>query len=97
MGMTDFPVATAQLEGLTWRQQAILDAIRDYWREHGYGPSYRELMVAGSYRTTSAIHYNLRALENKGLVIIPPHDTARGVRLVVQKGETCPCCGRVAL
>ena len=60
------------------RQRAVYAFIRQWWREHHYGPSVREVMAGCGLRTTSAADYHIRALERRGLVRAE-RDTARSV------------------
>jgi len=54
------------MEGLTPRQQQVLDFISHHINEHGYPPTLREISSQiGTSGTVSAIHH-LEALEKKG-------------------------------
>jgi len=54
------------MEGLTPRQQQVLDFISHHINEHGYPPTLREISrQIGTSGTVSAIHH-LEALEKKG-------------------------------
>ena len=52
----------------TPRQQAILDVIRDFTREHGYPPSVREIGERVGLSSSSTVQCHLRTLEKKGLI-----------------------------
>jgi repressor LexA len=53
---------------MTPRQQAILDVIRDFSREHGYPPSVREIGERVGLSSSSTVQCHLRTLEKKGLI-----------------------------
>ena len=53
-------------EVLTWRQQKILQAIRDYVQRHGSSPSVREIGKAVGLSSTSSVASQLDTLEHKG-------------------------------
>src|SRR5262249_7639342 len=64
------PVASAGSVGdkdrrhaLTKRRQAILDFHAEYVESHGYPPTYREIGDAVGLKTTSAVTYQLKILE----------------------------------
>lgn len=52
----------------TARQQAILDVIKDFTREHGYPPSVREIGERVGLSSSSTVQCHLRTLEKKGLI-----------------------------
>ncbi|MDQ6781107.1 MAG: transcriptional repressor LexA, partial [Candidatus Eremiobacteraeota bacterium] len=52
----------------TARQQAILDVIRSFTREHGYPPSVREIGERVGLSSSSTVQCHLRTLEKKGLI-----------------------------
>ena len=52
----------------TPRQQAILDVIKDFTREHGYPPSVREIGERVGLSSSSTVQCHLRTLEKKGLI-----------------------------
>lgn len=76
---------------LTPRQQALLDAIWTYWREHGYAPSIRDLQDMTRTSSTSVVFYTLRRLQHFGLIRMPYDGTERAI---VPVGPCCPMCGR---
>jgi len=82
----------------TPRQQAILDVIRDFTREHGYPPSVREIGERVGLSSSSTVQCHLRTLEKKGLIrrdptkpraLVSGSDATRDV-------ITVPILGRVA-
>lgn len=60
-------------EGLTERQRQILDFIRNSVMLRGYPPSIREICDAVGLSSTSSVAYQLKVLEQKGLVRRDPH------------------------
>ena len=62
------------------RQLNVLRAIRDYWTDHGFAPSLRDLQLACDIPSTSSVAYSLTGLRNKGL-IVREGITARSTRL----------------
>lgn len=68
-------------KGLSERQQQILAFIRDFEREKGYPPSIREIVKGCNISSTSVADYNLRALEEAGM-IRRDRDVSRGIELL---------------
>jgi repressor LexA len=54
------------MQGLTERQQQVLDYIRDSITERGYPPTLREIGAHMGIRSTNGVNDHLRALERKG-------------------------------
>ena len=54
--------------GLTRRQQAILDVIRDSVQRRGYPPSIREICESAGLASTSSVAHQLAMLERKGFL-----------------------------
>ena len=77
----------------SWRQAAILAAVRASYRADARPPTIKELQIATGISTTSVVWYNLHRLQEQGLIRIDD-GVSRGIRLVLQEGETCPLCGR---
>ena len=74
-------------DGLTARQRAILDAIRDSVERRGYPPSIREICDAAGLASTSSVAHQLRALERKGYLRRDPNrPRAVDVRLADSSG-----------
>lgn len=91
--------AVAQVDRKTTpRQQAILDVIRDFSREHGYPPSVREIGERVGLSSSSTVQCHLRTLEKKGLIRRDPTKP----RALVSGSESTrniialPIVGRVA-
>jgi repressor LexA len=55
-------------QGITKRQQAVLDCIEDFIAEKGYGPTVREVCERLGLSSPSTVHVHLKALEDKGLI-----------------------------
>ncbi len=65
---------------LSERQVAILQFVNNYISENGYPPTVREIGQAVGISSTSVVNYNLRRLEEKGLISRSPA-ISRGIRL----------------
>ena len=50
----------------------LLELIRAYIADHGYGPSVRELGQAAGLRSTATVQYHLRALAEEGRIVLEP-------------------------
>jgi|GEM_PF-1043831 len=53
------------MQGLTERQQQVLNAIASYIKEKGYSPTIRELAQELGFKSTSTLHAHLQRLEKK--------------------------------
>lgn len=53
-------------ERSTKRQKELLDFVDGFIKEHGYGPSYREVMVALGYKSVSTVAIHINGLISKG-------------------------------
>jgi repressor LexA len=71
--------------GLTRRQQAILDVIRDSVERRGYPPSIREICESAGLASTSSVAHQLAMLERKGFLRRDPN---RPRAVDVRGGET---------
>ncbi len=68
-------------DGLTPRQQRVLEVIRDWVERFGYPPSVREIGEAVGLTSTSSVAHQLRALERKGYLRRDPNrPRAVGIR-----------------
>jgi len=54
------------MQGLTHRQQMVLDYIRQSINDRGYPPTLREIGARMGIRSTNGVNDHLRALERKG-------------------------------
>jgi repressor LexA len=68
--VTELPDA---LTGLTRRQQAILDVIRESVERRGYPPSIREICESAGLASTSSVAHQLAMLERKGFLRRDPN------------------------
>ncbi|MCD8069683.1 MAG: transcriptional repressor LexA, partial [Lachnospiraceae bacterium] len=55
-------------EGLSAKQQEILDYLKECILNKGYPPSVREICDAVGLKSTSSVHSHLEALEKKGYI-----------------------------
>jgi repressor LexA len=86
------------MDGLTPRQQRILDVIRKTVRERGYPPTVREIGEAVGLTSSSSVHAQMRNLERKGLL---RKDAARPRAIEVTgsrpaSSTAVPLVGRIA-
>jgi len=51
---------------LTWRQQRILQVVRDFAKRRGYAPTVREIGEAAELASPSSVSYQLSILQRKG-------------------------------
>lgn len=56
------------MDGITKRQQAVLDCIAEFIDSKGYGPTVREICAAMDLSSPSTVHVHLKALEDKGMI-----------------------------
>jgi repressor LexA len=83
----------------TPRQQAILDTIKDFTREHGYPPSVREIGERVGLSSSSTVQCHLRTLEKKGLIRrdpTKPRALTSESDNIARDVVTVPLIGRVA-
>jgi len=80
------------MDGLTTRQQEILDFIRRFADEQGMPPTRAELARAFGFRSPASAEEHLRALARKGAIEMT--GVARGLRLPRPSG--LPLVGQVA-
>jgi repressor LexA len=81
------------ITGLTRRQQAILDVIRDSVERRGYPPSIREICESAGLASTSSVAHQLAMLERKGFLRRDPNRP----RAVDVRGGNKPKAARRAL
>jgi repressor LexA len=65
--------------GLTERQLKIKAYIQEYFGQHGYAPSYREIMKKVGIPSLSVVRYNQERLQREGHLERDAH-VARGIR-----------------
>lgn len=82
----------------TERQQAILDCIAAFTREHGYPPSVREIGERVGLSSSSTVQSHLKTLERRGYVKRDPTKPRALVRdhAPVPEVIALPVVGRVA-
>lgn len=68
------------MQGLSGRQQQILDFIRSFIDEHGYPPTVRDIQKGCGVSSTSVVDYNLNVLRKRGLLDRDDH-VSRGLGL----------------
>ena len=56
--------------------------ITRHMREHGYAPSYKEIITGASISSLSVVDYHLKKLAERGIIIKGPPGTARTFRVV---------------
>lgn len=57
------------MNDLSPKQQQIYDYIISYQAEHGYPPSFREIGEAMGLKSPSTVHFHLKSLEKKGVIV----------------------------
>ncbi len=65
-GETGVQYCLCIMQGLTQRQQMVLDFIRSSITDRGYPPTLREIGARMGIRSTNGVNDHLRALERKG-------------------------------
>ena len=74
------------LSKLSERQRGIYQFIRQFYREHGYPPTIREIGNALNISSTSVVNYNLNKLEEAGL-IQRDREVSRGLKIVEDRQD----------
>ena len=88
-------------EGLSDKQQLIVDFLETFISEHDYPPSIRDIQNGCNISSTSVVDYNLKRLEEKGL-IRRDREVSRAIELLNGQGErrrrtiAVPLLGRIA-
>lgn len=70
-------------ESLTKKQKQVVDYLVEYFQDHGYMPTYREIADAFDLSSPSSIHQYMKALEEKGF-ITTTHNEARSIELTAK-------------
>jgi repressor LexA len=81
------------MEGLTPRQQQVLELIRTHINDTGYPPTRADIARELGFKSANAAEEHLKALARKGAIEIVP-GASRGIRLPESAG--IPIIGRVA-
>ena len=84
---------------LSTKQSQIMEFIRDFIDEKDYPPSIRDIQFGCGISSTSVVDYNLRRLEEKGL-LRRDREVSRGIELLdgTRRGRTVdvPVLGSIA-
>ncbi|WP_111656421.1 transcriptional repressor LexA [Isoalcanivorax indicus] len=83
---------------LTFRQQQVLDCIRQFLSDTGMAPTRAELAAEMGFQSKNAASDHLRALERKGYVRLH-NDRSRGIQLLdaaLWPDDELPVVGKVA-
>ena len=86
-------------EGLSDKQQHILDFVGVFLTEHDYPPSIRDIQQGCDISSTSVVDYNLKRLEERGL-IHRDREISRAIQLpgsgTRRRILTVPVLGKIA-
>jgi SOS-response transcriptional repressor LexA len=74
-------------ERSTKRQKELLDYVDAFIQEHGYGPSYREIMNAIGYKSVSTVAIHIDGLIQKGF-LRKRDNSARSLEVVTTNATT---------
>ena len=85
------------MERSTKRQKELLDFVDAFIQQHGYGPSYREVMVGLNYKSVSTVAIHINGLIEKGY-LRKRDNSARSLEVVSTqfKGGPAPQKGPTA-
>ncbi len=86
------------VSGLTERQSAVLEAIRQWIAEHGVPPTRQELSQHLGFRSANAAEEHLQALVRKGAISLRK-GASRGIQILgatASQPSGLPLVGRVA-
>lgn len=83
------------MQGLTKRQQQVLDMIRDFIEEYNVPPTRVEIADAMGFRSPNAAEDHLKALQRKGVIEMYA-GSSRGIRIVDDEYLGLPVVGQVA-
>lgn len=56
------------MKELTERQAEVLSCVKNFIKQNGYPPTYREICHIMDIGSTNAVHKHLMAIEQKGFV-----------------------------
>jgi repressor LexA len=87
-------------EGLSDKQQRILQFVEEFLEEHDYPPSIRDIQQGCDISSTSVVDYNLKRLEERGL-LRRDREISRAIQLPGSTGTrrrqlTVPLLGKIA-
>jgi repressor LexA len=77
------------MDGLSQRQKNIYSYIQQFMHKYGYPPAIRNIQNDLNISSTSVVAYNLRKLEERGLLVRDPK-FARGMKLPSAEVEPAP-------
>lgn len=87
---------------LTPRMRQVYDAVARYQRQHGYAPTYAEIMAACGLASKGSAHQLVGKLVERGYLRRLPHK-ARGIKIAPNRppgpdsiaipATRCPDCG----
>lgn len=87
------------MQKLSSKQQAILEFVQEFRDQKGYSPSMREIQTGCTLSSTSVVEYNLRLLEEKGL-LTRDREISRGISMpsdaALQRVFEVPLLGAIA-
>ena len=86
------------MAGLTQRQRAVYDFIKEYIGARGMAPSYDEIRRAFRFGSYNSVQKHLKRLEEKGVLRSPWKNRKRALELIEPSpsSATLPLLGRVA-
>lgn len=74
-------------ERSTKKQKELLEYVDGFIQEHGYGPSYREIMNAIGYKSVSTVAIHIEGLISKGF-LRKTDNSARSLEVVTKNPST---------
>ena len=74
------------MNNLSGKQADILDFLRQFLEEKDYPPSIRDIQDGCGISSTSVVDYNLRKLEEKG-IIRRDREVSRGIEILGSRGR----------
>ena len=83
------------MQGLTTRQEQILQLIKDFMVETGMPPTRAEISRKLGFKSANAAEDHLRALAKKGAIEMIP-GSSRGIKLTESAQTGLPIVGKVA-
>lgn len=72
------------MERSTKKQRELLNFVDDFIQQHGYGPSYREIMRALGYKSVSTVAIHINGLIAKGY-LLKTTNSARSLQVVTKQ------------
>ncbi len=78
----------------TKKQQELLVFVESFIAEHGYGPSYREIMHGCEYTSVATVAVHINNLITRGHLSKRDH-SARSLEVIKQKSDGAPTAPQV--